>query len=263
MVEKILICTRLFTSSFLVEDPLGEIKVVISPPIIDVSLGQGTVYFFSITLTNLSDMDLRVKTSVLPFTFEENGTLVMLEESDRWSCTDWIELDTEKFTILAKRTFILNGKLSVPQDASGGRWCAITFDIDSSNGLRERMGVKIKTGSLIFVSIPSSEEKVLSIDSFSIEKISPEEITFLTVIRNLGNTYLKIDGAVDIRDINGKRIRTLPAKGSLTVLPEGRRVIRTVWRHPRVEDFTASLRINYGKNESATKELTRKVGYEN
>lgn len=260
-MENIVICTRLFASSFLVEDSLGEIKIVISPPIIDVLLAQGTVYFFSISLTNLSDVDLRVSANVFPFTFDENGTLVLLEEPDKWSCVDWVELDTQRFVAIAKRSFILTGKVSIPQNVTGGRHCAVTFDIDSSS-LTEGIGVKIKTGTLIFISISSTEKKELVIESFSLEKSDQESVIFSTIIRNLGNTYLKIDGGIDIRDSKGKKVKTIPLKDVITILPEKRRIIRSVWKHPKIEDFTAHLYIRYDGVRTIEKKLTGKVGYE-
>lgn len=262
MGEKLLIFTRLFSSSFLVEDPLGEIKVAISPPVIDISLRQKTVYFFSISLANLGEVDLRVIKDVAPFTFEENGTLVILDKPDRWSCVDWIELDDkEPIIVKAKKSFIVNGKISIPQDAVGGRHCAITFDVDGRVNLKESMGVKIKAGTLVFVSVSSTERKELVLESFSIEKSDPESVIFSTSIRNLSNTYLRISGDITIRDLENKKIKSIPIKDMITVLPEGKRIIRSIWKHPKVEEFIAYLNLKYNGAGIIEKEITRKVGY--
>lgn len=263
MGEKILVFTRLFSSSFLVEDPLGEIKVAISPPVIDISLRQNTVYFFSVSITNLGELDLRVAKNVSPFAFEENGALVILDKPDNWSCVDWIELDDKEPTIVkAKKSFLLNGKISIPQDAVGGRCCAITFDIDGRVDLKESMGVKVKAGTLVFVSVSSTERKELTVESFLIEKIDLEGVIFSTSVRNLGNTYLRIGGGINIRDLEGKKITTIPIENVITILPEGRRVIRFVWKHPKVEEFTAYLTLRYNGNRIIEKTITRRVGYE-
>jgi len=261
-MEKILICTRLFNSSFLVEDPLKEIRVSISPPVIELSLRPMTEYMFSISFANLSTVGLKVGADVSPFTFEENGTLIILEKPDRWSCRDWITLEDREFTVFPGDTYMVSGKISVPIDAAGGRHSAVTFDINSSNSMLRGMGVKIKTGTLIFVSIPSTETRELLLESFSIEKSTPEEVIFSTVLNNLGNTYLKIEGNVNIKDVQGKRIRTIPLKDVSTILPEGRRIIRTTWRYPKTRDFTAYLKVNYGGSSCIEEKITGKVGYE-
>lgn len=261
-MEKILICTRLFSSSYLVEDPLKEIRVSISPPIMELSLAPKTEYDFSISFTNLSVSRLKVKSSVSPFMFEENGTLVILEELDRWSCRDWITLEDKDFTVLPGDIYTVKGKISVPSGVTGGRYSAITFDINSSGDIPGSMGVKIRTGTLVFVSIPSTEKKELVLESFTIEKNTPEEVIFSTILRNLGNTYLKIEGNVNIKDAEGKRIRTIPLKDVSTILPEGRRIIRTVWRHPKSGDFTAYLKVNYGTGSCIEEKISGKVGYE-
>jgi len=261
-MEKILICTRLFSSSYLVEDPLKEIRVSISPPIMELSLAPKTDYSFSISFTNLSTVRLKVNSGVLPFTFEENGTLVILEKPDKWSCKDWITLESTNFTVSPQETYVVKGKVSVPSDVIGGRYSAITFDINSSDDILGGMGVKIRTGTLIFVSIPSTEKKILVLDSFGIEKSSSEEVIFSTVLKNLGNTYLKIEGNVNIKDSQGKRIRTIPLKDVSTILPEGKRIIRTVWRHPKVGDFTAYLKVNYSGSSCIEEKIIGKVGYE-
>ncbi|MGB9681459.1 MAG: hypothetical protein ACP5RW_09665 [bacterium] len=261
-MEKILICTRLFSSSYLVEDPLKEIKVSISPPIMELSLAPKTTYGFSISLTNLSTLRLRVRGEVSPFTFEENGTLVILDKPDKWSCKDWITLEDINFTISPRENYTVNGKVSVPSDVTGGKYSAVTFDINSSDEIIGGMGVKIRTGTLIFISIPSTERKELALDSFTIEKSTPEEVVFSMVLKNLGNTYLKIEGNVNIKDSQGKRVRTIPLKDVSTILPEGRRIIRTVWRHPKVGDFTAYLKVNYSSDGCIGEKIIGKVGYE-
>lgn len=261
-MEKILICTRLFRSSFLVEDPLKEIKVSISPPIIELSLAPETKYDFSVSFVNLSGMELKVKSSVSPFTFEENGTLVILEEPDRWSCKDWIMVEDKYFTVSPKDTHLVKGRITVPPGVAGGRHSAITFDINSSEDISGGMGVKIKTGTLIFISIPSTEKRCLVIDSFTIEKNTPEEVIFSTMVRNIGNTYLKIEGNVNIKDAEGRRIRTIPLKDVSMILPEGKRIIRTVWRHPKPGDFTAYLKVNYGLSSFIEEKISGRVGYE-
>ncbi|MBC7320393.1 hypothetical protein H5T89_07085 [bacterium] len=260
-MEKILICTRLFRSSFLVEDPLKEIRVSISPPIIELSLAPQTEYNFSVSFVNLSNMELKVKSSISPFIFEENGTLVILEEPDKWSCKDWIMLEDAGFTVSSGDTYLVKGRIFVPSGVVGGRHSAITFDINSSESVLGGMGVKIKTGTLIFVSVPSTEKRYLVVDSFTIEKNTSEEVIFSMVVRNLGNTYLKIEGDVTIKDADGKRIRTIPLKDVSTVLPDGKRIIRTVWRHPKPGDFTAYLKVNYGLSGCIEEKVSGKVGY--
>ncbi len=261
-MEKILICTRLFGSSYLVEDPLKEIRVSISPSIIELSLAPKTKYDFSISLINLSASILKVKSSVSSFIFEENGTLVIIDEPDKWSCRDWITLEDKNFIIPPGDNYDVKGRILVPSDASGGRYSAITFDINSSEGISRSMMVKIKTGTLVFISIPSTERKRLALESFTIEKNTPEEVIFSTALRNLGNTFLKLEGSVNIKDAKDKRIRTIPLKDATTILPEGRRIIRTVWRHPKPGDFTAYLKVNYGADSCIEEKISGKVGYE-
>jgi len=246
LMGKILICTAIATSAFLVEDVLGEIRMSISPPVLDISLKPGTSYDFTISLTNLGDTSLIITSQVLPFTLDEFGTLILLEEPNEWSCADWIKLEKNRFEVPANSTFSVKARISVPWGIIGGRYSAIVFDVSNKEEIKDGMGVRIKSGTLIFVSIPLTEKKEVIIESFSVEKDSIGNIIFSSIIRNLGNTYVKIDGDILIKDSSGKIVRSIPIKEGYIILPQGKRLIQSIWEGPNQGEFIANLRLNYG-----------------
>jgi hypothetical protein len=243
---KILICTAVATSAFLAEDVLGEIRMSISPPVLDISLRPGTSYDFTISLTNLGDTSLIITSQVLPFTLDEFGMLILLEEPNGWSCAEWIKLEKDRFEIPANSTVSVKAQTSVPWGITGGRYSAIVFDVSNKKEVKDGIGIRIKSGTLVFISMPLTEKKEVTIDSFSAERDKSGNIILSSIIKNLGNTYVKIDGDILIKDLSGKRIKSIPMKEGYIVLPQGKRFIQSVWENPKSGEFIAFLRLNYG-----------------
>ena len=244
LMGKIVICTALATSAFLAEDVLGEIRMSISPPVLEISLKPGTSYDFTIFLTNLGGTPLSIVSKVLPFTLDEFGTLILLEKPDEWSCTDWIKLERDRFEIPENSTIPVKGKVTVPWGMTGGRHAAVVFEV-SSREAKEGMGVRIKSGTLIFVSIPFTEKKSASIESFSSKRDLSGNVVFSILVKNTGNTYMKIEGDILIKDSLGRIVRSIPIKDDYLILPYGKRLIQSVWEEACEGEFVGNVRLNY------------------
>jgi|GEM_PF-882289 hypothetical protein len=245
LMGKIVICTALATSAFLAEDVLGEIRISISPPVLDISLKPGTSYDFTIFLTNLGDTPLSIVSKILPFTLDEFGTLVLLEKPDEWSCVDWIKLERDRFDIQPNSTISVKGKAIVPWGVAGGRHSAVVFEV-SSKETRDGMGIRIKSGTLVFISVPFTEKKDVVIVSFSGKRDTSGSILFSILVENRGNTYVKVEGDILIKDSLGRIVRSIPIKDDYLVLPQGKRLIQSDWDGAFQGEFSANVRLNYG-----------------
>jgi hypothetical protein len=186
----------------------------------ELHLNQGDSYSDKVVIWNLTDNDIEYFIVVRGFKQIEDypGTAILLtEEQDMKSLTSassWVRFETESIIVPSQMNFELNYVIQVPEDAADGEYYAqIFFYTDQSligtdsvvtlNNLGGGPTFLIKTGD-------DFTEKLEILDFKATKKIYERpEVVFNTSISNTGNTHLKPQGVIVLKNMFNQELAVI------------------------------------------------------
>ena len=119
-------------------------------------------------------------------------------------------------------------QLRVPRGERGGRYGVIVFEALPFTIPQGKVALGIRSGTLVFLTIPRTEEIKGTIDDV-ISSTDGKE--FKVTFKNTGNIHYETEGSLIIKSNDGKvlhRIRFPEDKPSL-ILPPGKRRFTILW----------------------------------
>jgi hypothetical protein len=194
----------------------------ISPPLLEINQVGGGVKNFTVEISNTGQEKIQVKISFsdLLLSSEGNVQLVYPIGSTPHSLASWITTKQDEIISLNPNEIKnLLFQINVPRGERGGRYGVIVFETLPFNTPQGKVSLGIRSGTLVFLTIPRTEEIKGIIEDISL--IEGKE--FKVAFRNNGNIHFEAEGSLIIKNEDGKvlhRIR-FPEEKPFLLLPQG------------------------------------------
>lgn len=248
--------------------PLSASAITISPPIIEFDVRPGDTIVDTIKLYNETEETKILNGAVQTFkALNETGAPSFSSVEESTGLATWLKLDEAAITLApAERKDILFS-INIPDNAEpGGHFAGVLWTPSETTALEgSGVGVTVKTGTLILVRVAGEISETGRLVGFTADKTSYNYLpaNFSIRFENLGNVHLKPVGAIEITNLLGRKVTSLPINGDLSnVLPESIRKFDATWQKTEVplgasewqkerENFawgkyTATLTLDYG-----------------
>ncbi len=163
------------------------------------------------------------------------------------SLKTWITPKLPSLIVFPKQNIQLDFTVNVPENAPpGSYWGAISVRaLPPKTG--EGSAIMPEVASIVLLQVNGDADERLSLESFSSPKlVDSPPVALASRFRNEGNTYLKPEGKVEIKNLFGKVVATAPLEGE-NVLPGAiRRIDTSLGQGFWLGRYTASLEAEYG-----------------
>lgn len=221
--------TIFFIFIFLGGEASPQMSFYVSPPLLEIDQVGGGVRNFIIEISNTGKEKIQVKTSFSDLSFDSEGKVELISEgTTSYSLTSWITTKIEEFTALNPGEIKkITLQLRVPRGEKGGRYGVVVFEALPFSIPHGKVTMGIRSGTLVFLTIPRTEEIKGTIDVISTTDGKEFKINF----KNNGNIHFETEGSLIIKSQDGKvlhRIRFPEERPSL-LLPQGGREFTIAW----------------------------------
>jgi len=212
----------IFTFFIFGDTALPQMSFYISPPLLEINQVGGGVKNFTVEISNTGQEKIQVKISFsdLLLSSEGNVQLVYPIGSTPHSLASWITTKQDEIISLNPNEIKnLLFQINVPRGERGGRYGVIVFETLPFNTPQGKVSLGIRSGTLVFLTIPRTEEIKGIIEDISL--IEGKE--FKVAFRNNGNIHFEAEGSLIIKNEDGKvlhRIR-FPEEKPFLLLPQG------------------------------------------
>jgi len=238
--------------------------IEISPALVELNAAKGNTYVVKLTVTNVTSSDLAYSTSVNDFTAkDETGSPQIVLDSqlpETASIKTWLGT-VEGFTLKSRQSRTINVQVTIPEQAeAGGHYGVLRFSGRAPELENTGVGLSASAGVLMLIRVDGAITEKASLVSFlsvkddtqrSFFETSP--IGFVTRIKNEGNVHIKPVGSIEVRDMFGGLVATIPVNDNkANVLPESiRRFEATYSSSWMIGRYTADLAVGYGTTGQA------------
>lgn len=173
--------------------PLG---VIINPENISMSIMPNAVRNRMLIFTNEEKFDLKVNAEVVNVTNAEDGEWIAVDKqmNDKWSCADWLSLETNEFILKAGEKKPLKINIKVPASKEQGeRFCQIKIKMQKDSSLPTEVFLPV------ILKYAGNFQEELEISDINI--INKNPLICGVSVRNVGETGIKATGKVSIQSI--------------------------------------------------------------
>ncbi len=210
----------------------------LKPAVVEDQVNPGETHTYSISVTNVSKA---------PGTFyissqdikgvDDQGRPVFVTpggEVTGYELSAWITLPQEALTLNPGETKSLSFSVHIPANASPGSHFASVFVSDkpiapSTSG----SGVGFNVGSIVSLRISGDIHEEAQLREFSTDKLiyASPFVGFATKVQNLGNVLVQPTGVIQITNMFGKQVASVPVNESLaSVFPNADRTYPATWK---------------------------------
>jgi hypothetical protein len=238
--------------------------IEISPALVELNAEKGKTYNINLSVRNVTAADLTYVSSVADFEAgDETGSPKITINSSlpvSASIRSWTSVLSE-FSLKSRQSKTIIAQIIVPSNAEpGGHYGVIRFT-NRAPGLSDTgVGLAGSAGVLVLIRVSGEITEKASLSEFysaisnkqsSFFENSP--ITFITRIKNDGNTHVKPTGSIQIYDMFGRLIASLPVnEDKSNLLPNSiRRFESTYSGDWMIGRYTANLALGYGATGQA------------
>lgn len=241
--------------------------IQISPALVELNASPGKTYNIKLNITNVTSSDLIYDSSVDDFGADgETGSPKILADGNlpaTSSVKTWVSMPAS-FKLAGKASREVTARVSIPVDAEpGGHYGVLRFSSNSPDLDGNGVGLLASAGALMLVRVDGDINEKAELASYftasadgkqkSVFESSP--INFVVRIKNSGNIHVKPVGNIEIRDLFGGLVATLPIneKDKSNVLPDSIRKFDSAkydkpWMFGK---YTANLTLGYGTTGQA------------
>lgn len=237
----------------------------VSPTLVELNAARGNTYNLTLKVTNITKSDLVYDSSVNDFAAaNESGTPQVIIDSKlptTSSIITWVAM-IPRFELRAQRVQVITAQIIIPDDAEpGGHYGVLRFSGQSPEVEGNGVGLSASAGVLLLVRVDGVITEKASLASFYTATPSDKQswffenspINFVTRIQNEGNIHLKPVGSIELIDMFGGVVSTIPVNNDKSnVLPNSIRrfddKLDKEWMFGR---YTANLTMGYGTTGQA------------
>ena len=130
--------------------------------------------------------------------YDEDGDLVVLDSSETGrSCTEWISLEPQEFTIPPGKSERVKFTLQAPPEGQGGYYTCVVFDAILRGSKEDAISTPFQIPVLL--SVPPDLDKEGEIVDVKVEASAGRPATVTALFKNTGNIHLKPRGRIDLK----------------------------------------------------------------
>jgi len=200
---------------------------------IDEEVPPGTEQRGSFVVTNLADVPIVVTVGMCDWMMDPNGEVAFFEPGRLVnSIAPFVTLSDSKFELGPKESREVEYAIAIPQGEEAPHWGAFLVEGNKRTsegvGTEEGGGIRISIGVVYGIKIlqtPSKFDSNAAITAFDLKSNREASLTFNLGIKNLGRTFLKPDGVIEVRDTTGQTILEGKIEPAL-ILPGSNRILK-------------------------------------
>lgn len=253
----------------------GAAGVGIRPAVINDKMEPGELRQYSIQINNLSEIDQTYYTSTRDILGVREGGVPIFStgnlEKSGFELSEWITLDRTEVFIPVGGTEMLNFVLEIPNDATpGSHFGGVIISVDPPEIENSGASIGYEVANIISIRIAGDAIDQARIRQFSTTKYiySKTEVDFAIRIENEGNTLVTPAGPLEVFNMFGKRVATLPFNDSQagiypkTEVSNGMRDFKISWQDDGIGfgRYEAMISAVYGE-EGNKNTLTSTVSF--
>ncbi len=238
--------------------------IEISPALVELNAAPGKTYNITLKLTNVTASDLVYSSSVDDFNAaDESGSPHIILNSqlpETASIRTWLATVPE-FALKTRQPKVITSKITIPANAEpGGHYGVLRFSGRAPELKDTGVGLSASAGVLILIRVDGTVVEKASLASFFSAQNDKQSsffeagpVKFVTRIKNEGNIHLKPVGSVELRDMFGGIVSTMPVNGDKSnVLPKSIRRFEAQYNNTwMIGRYTADLTLGYGTTGQA------------
>jgi hypothetical protein len=231
----------------------------VSPALVELNAARGKTYNITLSILNVTASDLTYSSSVSDFnSADETGSPHIILDSklpEIASVKTWISTVPE-FTLAGRKSKTITAQIVIPADAEpGGHYGVLRFSGSAPEIKSTGVGLSASAGVLILIRVDGAITEKADLASFYTAQNSKQSsffenspITFVTRIHNVGNIHVKPVGSIELRDMFGGIIKTLPVNSDKSnILPNSIRRFEAQYNNPwMIGLYTVNLTLGYG-----------------
>lgn len=236
----------------------------VSPPrsVVEMSPGETRVVDLALTSHEGEPRTYSVGTEDFSMADDETNVIQFHGTSDGpFSARHWIALPTQSISLLHGERATIPVRISVPANAApGDRQSVVVFRRDPKASASDKSSLIARAGALIFVTVKGGDEPSGELKHFtpssSVSWSLP--VRFFLQFRNTGEVHAVPSGEIEIRNVFGMNVDTLPVS-SWYVLRNSTRSQEIRWRPAfALGHYTATLHLQASENSASE---TRAVSF--
>jgi len=238
--------------------------IEISPALVELNAARGQTYNVNLDVMNVTASELNYTSSTDDFgAADESGSpKVDLTGSlpPAASIKTWVQMIPE-FTLKSRKSTVVNVQITIPNDAEpGGHYGVVRFSGSAPEVADNGVGLAASAGVLILIRVDGVINESANLASFYTAAGDKQSwffenspIKFVTRIQNDGNIHVKPTGVIEVHDMFGGLVSTIPVNAEKgNVLPSSIRRfegdLNKDWMFGR---YKASLTLGYGTTGQA------------
>lgn len=223
--------------------------LTVGPAKIEFTANPGENLNFNLFIRNDSDWDEKYYITIEGFS-DVHGERKFFENPLE---KEWVEIQKEIF-LKSKEDIQIPVKINIPESAPpGGHFLAIWVGSGSPKKEVDQVGIVARVAALVFINIRGNTVYKADIIKFNVKRVVWNfPVKFVYAIKNEGNTYITPKGSIDIKNIFGKEVASLPVNPrELQILPNTQRDLETEWQGKFAFGiYKAIFNMTYGENNN-------------
>jgi hypothetical protein len=208
----------------------------ISPTLIEEKLEPGSTYDFAMNIQNLGTADallFPVARNIISINDQQQPVFSSTEGEFQYELASWITYKESQISLLPGESSMLHFKVAIPADASPGSHMAGLFlSSKPAEEVRGGSAIALDVGSIIHFQIAGEIVQDTRIREFFSEKTvyGAPGASFTINVENLGNILSRPRGMIDITNMFGKKVASLPVNEDVFgIFPKKSREFKSSW----------------------------------
>lgn len=256
----------------------SDVRIMYAPLVLELAGERGSSVPFEITILNDSQFATAHFQAEVYGLSESRSGVYNLRKVDDWEygASSWVELAETEFTVPPGEYYVLRGIVRIPRQAPPSGYATVVTvlvpeeapeDVPVSTAYYQQFPValEITVGQMHRRSAFISELRVIPTAS------SPElaaaygrdALLFLASLENDGDVHVRGRGQLIIRDMQGRRVRSVPlGTGRGVIIPQATLDFGSVVRGLAPGEYEIEARIDYGGHRPAVARTTLEIGGE-
>jgi hypothetical protein len=166
---------------------------------------------------------------------EDGGPIFAVSgETTGYELSSWVRVEKGPFTIAAGGSREVPFSITIPANATpGGHFGALTVSAQGEKPQETGLGLGYEVNSLLYIKVAGTVFEDAQLRQFSTDRsiYSSADVSFKAIVANLGNVLVRPHGTIEITNIFGKHVATIPLNESgAAVFPKGTRTFSERWQ---------------------------------